>query len=155
MTLHGLMFLGVDPDINNRSRHRSRSRPRHNRHHHRTSRSSRSRSRHNRSRSSRSGSRFRRSRSRQHRHRSRSGSRHKNSEDHAVSALASLVEQQGQLLKELSSRMDKFSNSSSSARDFTEKNVVLAESKRDNSGHVWSSKIQRINFNFVLEKTRG
>ena len=40
------------------------------------------------------------------------------SEDHA-----SLVEQQGQLLKELSSRMDKFSNSSSSAQDSTEKNV--------------------------------
>lgn len=32
--------------------------------------------------------------------------------------------------------MDKFSNSSSSAQDFTEKNVVLAESRRDNSGHV-------------------
>ena len=113
MTGHGLMFLGVEPDINTRSLGIGLD-----------------------LRSSRSGSRFRRSRSRQHRHRSRSGSRHKSSEDHAVSALASLVEQQGQLLKELSSRMDKFSNSSSSAQDSTEKNVVLAKSRRDYSGHV-------------------
>ena len=97
--------------MKSRQRSGSLSRPRHRRHHHHRSRSSRSRSRH--SRSSRSESRFRHSRSRQHRNRSRSGSRHKSSEDHAVSALASLVEQQGQLLKELSSRMDKFPNPSS------------------------------------------
>ena len=119
-----------------KSRHRSRSlsRPRHRRHHyHRRSRSSRSRSRHYRSRS---GSRFRRSRSRQHRHRSYSGSRHKSSEDHAVSTLASLVEQQGQLLKELSSRMDKIPNPSTSAQDSTEKIVGLVESRTDNYDHV-------------------
>ena len=52
------------------------------------------------------------------------------------SALADLVEQQGQSLKELSSRTVKFSNPSSSAQDSTEKNVVLAESRIDNSGHV-------------------
>ena len=121
-----------------KSSHRSRSlsRPRHRRHHHRRSRFSRSRSRHYRSRSSRTGSRFRRSRSRQHRHRSWFGSRDKSSEDYAVSALASLVEQQSQLQKELSSRMDKFPSLSSLAQDSTEKNVGLVESIRDNSGHV-------------------
>lgn len=123
-----------------RPRHRSRSlsKPRHRHHGHHRHRSSRSRSsyRHHRSRSPRSGSKYRHSRSRQYRHRSRSVSRPRHSQDPEVSNLSKLIEHQGQLLKELTSRMDAFPIAST-AQDLAPaaKSHVIVESRINPSSH--------------------